>query len=41
MAVFRPRAAAEQFRDADPFVLEGPVGESRILDWDPLEFPIS
>jgi uncharacterized protein YciI len=39
MAIFRSRAAAEAFRDADPFVVEGLVGESRILDWDPLEFP--
>jgi uncharacterized protein YciI len=39
MAIFRSRAAAEEFRDADPFVLEGLVGDSRILDWDPLEFP--
>ena len=38
MAIFRSRAAAEAFRDADPFVLERLVGESRILDWDPLEF---
>jgi uncharacterized protein YciI len=39
MAIFRSRAAAEAFRDADPFVVEGLVGESRIVDWDPLEFP--
>ncbi|MCI4656739.1 YciI family protein [Cryobacterium zhongshanensis] len=38
MAIFRSRAAAERFRADDPFVLEGLVGASRILDWDPLEF---
>jgi uncharacterized protein YciI len=38
MAVFRSREAAERFRAGDPFVLEGLVGGSRILDWDPLEF---
>lgn len=40
MAIFRSRAAAEAFRAGDPFVLEGLVGESRILDWNPLEFPV-
>ena len=39
MAIFRSHDAAETFRAADPFVLEGVVGDSRILDWDPLEFP--
>src|SRR5664279_3079864 len=39
MAIFRSRAAAEEFRAADPFVLEGLVGESRILDWDPWSSP--
>ncbi len=39
MAVFRSRDAAERFRDGDPFVLEGLVGSSRILDWNPLVFP--
>ncbi|MEV8214808.1 YciI family protein [Leifsonia sp. NPDC077715] len=39
MAVFRSREAAERFRDGDPFVTEGLVYRSRILDWDPLVFP--
>ena len=39
MAIFRTREAAESFRAEDPFVLEGLVGESRIVDWNPLEFP--
>jgi uncharacterized protein len=38
MAIFRSREAAEAFRDRDPFVLEELVGESRILDWNPLEY---
>ncbi|MDQ1583589.1 MAG: uncharacterized protein QOF36_1643 [Microbacteriaceae bacterium] len=39
MAVFRSRQAAEAFRASDPFVLEGVVSNSRIVDWDPLVFP--
>ena len=39
MAIFRSRDAAERFREKDPFFLEGLIGESKILDWDPLEFP--
>jgi uncharacterized protein YciI len=38
MAIFRSREAAERFRDGDPFVTEGLVFRSRILDWDPLVF---
>ncbi|WP_158863228.1 YciI family protein [Leifsonia sp. AG29] len=38
MAIFRSREAAERFRDGDPFVTEGLVYRSRILDWDPLIF---
>jgi uncharacterized protein YciI len=38
MAIFRSREAAEAFRAGDPFVLEGIVGGSRIVDWDPLVF---
>ena len=38
MAVFRSRDAAERFRQGDPFVTEGLVFRSRILDWDPLVF---
>jgi uncharacterized protein YciI len=38
MAVFTSRDAAERFRENDPFVTEGLVWRSRILDWNPLVF---
>ena len=38
MALFRTREAAERFREGDPFVTEGLVWRSRILDWNPLVF---
>ena len=38
MAVFRSREAAERFIGGDPFVTEGLVFRTRILDWDPLVF---
>lgn len=38
MAVFRSRAAAERFIAGDPFVVEGLVTRTRVLDWDPLVF---
>ncbi len=38
MAVFTSRAAAERFRDGDPFVLEGLVARTRILDRDPIDY---
>ena len=34
MAVFRTRAAAEQFVKEDPFILEGIVRSVAIRDWD-------
>lgn len=33
MALFRSRAAAEEFAKADPFYLEGAVKEYQIKDW--------
>jgi uncharacterized protein YciI len=33
MALFRTRAAAEEFAKADPFLLEGLVREYTIKDW--------
>ena len=33
MALFRTRAAAEEFVKADPFLLEGVVREYTIKDW--------
>jgi uncharacterized protein YciI len=33
MALFRSRAAAEEFAKSDPFFLEGAVKEYRIKDW--------
>jgi uncharacterized protein len=33
MALLRTRAAAELFAKADPFLLEGIVGEYQIKDW--------
>ncbi|MBW4042933.1 MAG: hypothetical protein HIU86_12545 [Acidobacteria bacterium] len=38
MTVFTSRDAAERFRDGDPFVLEGLVARTRILDWDPIDY---
>jgi uncharacterized protein YciI len=38
MAVFTSRDAAERFRDGDPFVLEGLVSRTRILDWNPIDY---
>jgi uncharacterized protein YciI len=38
MAIFRSREAAERFRESDPFITEGLVYRSRILDWDPAVF---
>jgi uncharacterized protein len=34
MAVFRSRAAAEEFVKEDPFVLNGVVASHEIKDWD-------
>jgi uncharacterized protein YciI len=34
LAVFRSRAAAEEFVAEDPFVLNGVVARYRLLDWD-------
>jgi uncharacterized protein len=34
MAIFRTRAAAEQFVKEDPFILEGLVKSYVIKDWD-------
>ena len=34
MAIFSSRAAAEDFVEADPFVLHGVVRAWRVLDWD-------
>jgi uncharacterized protein YciI len=34
MAVFRTRAAAEEFVGDDPFVKEGVVASYEIKDWD-------
>jgi uncharacterized protein YciI len=34
MAVFRSRAAAEEFVKADPFVLNGVVASHEIKDWN-------
>lgn len=33
MAVFTSRAAAEEFAEGDPFVLEGVVGRWEIREW--------
>ena len=33
MAIFRTRAAAEAFVEADPFVLEGVVAGNELKDW--------
>ena len=33
MALFRTRAAAEEFAGGDPFLLEGVVKEYQIKDW--------
>lgn len=33
MALFRSRAAAEEFAESDPFYLEGAVKEYQIKDW--------
>ena len=34
MAVFRSRAAAEEFVKGDPFVLQGVVASHQIRDWN-------
>ncbi|HEV8285955.1 MAG TPA: hypothetical protein VGQ09_16720 [Chitinophagaceae bacterium] len=34
MAIFKPRAAAEQFVKEDPFILEGLVKSFTIRDWN-------
>jgi hypothetical protein len=39
LATFRSQDAAEPFRENDPFFVEGLIGESKNLDWDPLELP--
>ena len=39
MCLFRSREDAERFLAADPFVRESVVLPSRVLEWDPLEFP--
>lgn len=39
MAIFRTRAAAEQFVTEDPFILEGLVKSVVIRDWDDILLP--
>jgi len=39
MAIFRTRAAAEQFAREDPFILEGIVRSFVIRDWDDSMIP--
>lgn len=39
MAIFRTRAAAEQFVTEDPFILEGLVKSVVIRDWDDTLLP--
>ncbi len=34
MAIFKTRAAAEEFTKQDPFILEGLVSSFRIRDWN-------
>ncbi|MFC5529528.1 YciI family protein [Cohnella yongneupensis] len=34
MALFRSRAAAEEYAKSDPFYLEGVVKEYQVKDWD-------
>lgn len=39
MAIFKSRAAAEQFVSEDPFILEGIVKSIVIKDWDDILIP--
>jgi uncharacterized protein len=39
MAIFRTRAAAEEFVAEDPFVLNGVVSRHRLKDWDEVVVP--
>lgn len=39
MAIFRTRAAAEEFVKEDPFILEGLVKSVAIRDWDDILLP--
>lgn len=39
MAIFKTRAAAEQFVQEDPFILEGLVRSFVIRDWDDAMLP--
>ena len=39
MAIFKTRAAAEQFAQEDPFILEGVVKSIAIRDWNDSLFP--
>lgn len=39
MAIFKTRAAAEQFVTEDPFILEGLVKSFAIRDWNDLLLP--
>ncbi len=40
MAIFKTRAAAEQFVKEDPFILEGLVKSFTIRDWDDNLIPV-
>lgn len=39
MAVFRSRAAADEFVKEDPFVLNGVVARHEVKDWDEMLLP--
>lgn len=39
MAIFKTRAAAEEFARQDPFILEGLAKSFRILDWNDTLLP--
>jgi uncharacterized protein YciI len=39
MAIFKTRAAAEEFAKQDPFILEGLVKSFRIVDWNDSMLP--
>jgi len=39
MAIFKTRAAAEQFAQEDPFILEGVLKSIAIRDWNDSLFP--
>ncbi|MCZ4244841.1 YciI family protein [Pedobacter punctiformis] len=39
MAIFKTRAAAEQFTKEDPFILEGIIKSFAIKDWNDIVLP--